>query len=365
MTASTTTATLQDDMELDIKAPVATANSNKKPHEKSGLILGEETEGVNQILPHRNKWAWELYLTGAANNWMPNEVPMVKDLQSWKARDVLSEDERLVIKRCLGFFAGSESLVSNNLMALAKWITDPECRQYMARQMYEECLHNHTIVYICDALDLDVGEVYEAYANIPAIKAKDDFLMRSTANLNDPHFETRTLAGKKALFKAAYIYWIICEGTFFFSGFAMLLSMSNKIPGIAEQIQYTLRDESIHIQFGTTLLNTMKQQYPDIWDAQMEAELTDLMQEAVDLEISYAKDVLPRGILGLNADMFVDYMQYIANRRMEKLNMSFRYPKDRNPFPWLAEKIDIQKQKNFFETKVTDYQHEAVLKDDF
>src|SRR5690606_15377830 len=268
-------------------------------------------------------------------------------------------------KRCLGFFAGSESLVSNNLMALAKWITDPECRQYMARQMYEECLHNHTIVYICDALDLDIAEVYEAYANIPAIKAKDDFLMRSTANLNDPHFETRTVEGKKNLFIAAYIYWIICEGTFFFSGFAMLLSMSNKIPGIAEQIQYTLRDESIHIQFGTMLLNKIKEQYPEVWDKEMEARLTKIMQEAVELEIQYAKDVLPRGILGLNADMFVDYMQHIANRRMEGLGMSFRYPKDRNPFPWLAEKIDMKKQKNFFETKVTDYQHEAVLSDDF
>lgn len=360
---NTASVALADD--LDNATSSSMANDNAKKLVKSGAILGEETEGVNQILPHRNKWAWDLYLTGAANNWMPTEVPMVKDLQSWKSRDVLSEDERLVIKRCLGFFAGSESLVSNNLMALAKWITDPECRQYMARQMYEECLHNHTIVYICDALDLDINEVYEAYATIPAIKAKDDFLMRSTANLNDPSFETKTTQGKKNLFVAAYIYWIICEGTFFFSGFAMLLSMSNKIPGIAEQIQYTLRDESIHIQFGTTLLNKIKEQYPEIWDKEMEDKLTSIMKEAVELEIAYAKDVLPRGILGLNADMFVDYMQYIANRRMEGLGMSFRYPKDRNPFPWLAEKIDMKKQKNFFETKVTDYQHEAVLSDDF
>jgi ribonucleoside-diphosphate reductase beta chain len=364
-------------MENDMAPPVSTtlektavatdarANDNSKKLQKSGAILGDETEGVNQILPHRNKWAWDLYITGAMNNWMPTEVPMVKDLQSWKAKDVLSDDERLVIKRCLGFFAGSESLVSNNLMALAKWITDPECRQYMARQMYEECLHNHTIVYICDALDLDIKEVYEAYVNIPAIKDKDDFLMRSTANLNDPSFETKTTEGKKALFVAAYIYWIICEGTFFFSGFAMLLSMSTKIPGIAEQIQYTLRDESIHIKFGTTLLNKIKEQYPEVWDKDMEEKLVRIMKEAVELEIQYAKDVLPRGILGLNADMFVDYMQYIANRRLEALNINFRYPKDRNPFPWLAEKIDIQKQKNFFETKVTDYQHEAVLKDDF
>lgn len=341
------------------------AVARKEPKGKTGELLGSETEGVNQILPHRNKWAWDLYIKGAANNWMPTEIPMVKDVHSWKTKDVLTDDERLVIKRCLGFFAGSESLVANNLTVLAKYITDPECRQYMARQMYEECLHNHTIVYICDALDLDIDEVYQAYESIPAIKAKDDYLMRTTSKINDSDFNTQTDEGKRELFKAAFTYWVICEGTFFFSGFAMLLSMSNKIPGIAEQIQYTLRDESLHIQFGTTLLNTLKKQYPQIWTSELEAELTEMMKEAVKLEVAYAKDVLPRGILGLSADMFVDYMQHIANRRMEALGMGFRYEKDTNPFPWMAEKIDIKKQKNFFETRVTDYQSEAVLEDDF
>lgn len=333
--------------------------------QKTGELLGDETEGVNQILPHRNKWAWDLYLKGAANNWMPTEIPMVKDISSWKSKDVLTDDERLVIKRCLGFFAGSESLVSNNLMVLAKWITDPECRQYMARQMYEECLHNHTVVYICDALDLDVNEVYEAYMTIPAIKAKDDFLMKTTGHINKEGFNTHTIEGKRDLLRDAFTYWIICEGTFFYSGFAMLLSMSNKIPGIAEQIQYTLRDETLHIQFGTTVINTIRKQYPEIWNDEIEEEFTEMMKEAVKLEIDYAKDVLPRGILGLSADMFVDYMQFIANRRLESLGMKFRYDKDKNPFPWMAEKIDIKKQKNFFETRVTEYQSEGMLSDDF
>jgi ribonucleoside-diphosphate reductase beta chain len=368
---------LDDDMEprkdtdgiqpsVELKGPKTAAGTpENKKMQKTGELLGDETEGVNQILPHRHKWAWELYEQGAANNWMPTEIPMTADIQAWKSNDVLTEDERLVIKRCLGFFAGSESLVANNLMTLAKWITDPECRQYMARQMYEECLHNHTIVYICDSLDLDIREVYEAYESIPAIKAKDDFLMETTADLNRSDFDTSTLEGKRELFRAAFTYWIVCEGTFFYSGFAMLLSLSEKIPGIAEQIQYTLRDESLHIKFGSNLLNKLKEQYPEIWSEDFEAELTEQLKKAVDLEIAYAQDVLPRGILGLSAEMFVDYMQFIANRRLEALNMSFRYEKDKNPFPWLAEKVDIRKQKNFFETKVTDYQSEGVLDDDF
>ena len=331
---------------------------------KTGEIFGKETAGVNQILPHVNSWAWDLYRKGKNNNWNPEEVPMTKDIQNWKS-DALNDDERLIIKRCLGFFAGSESLVGNNLFTLFKYITDPECRQFMARQMYEECLHNDTIVYICDSLDLDINEVYEAYENIPAIKAKDDFLMKVTSDLNRSDFDTDSAEGKREATKAAFLYYIVCEGTFFYSGFAMLLALSEKIPGIAEQIQYTLRDESIHIQFGTSVLNKIKEQYPDIWNSDFEKELTGLLQEAVKLEIDYAKEVLPTGILGLNADMFVDYMEFIANRRLEGLGMSFRYDSNKNPFPWLSETIDLDKQKNFFETKVTEYQNAGALDDDF
>jgi len=290
---------------------------------------------------------------------------MTKDIQNWRGDGVLSDDERLVIKRCLGFFAGSESLVGNNLFTMFKYVTDPECRQYMARQMYEECLHNDTIVYICDSLDLDINEVYEAYESVPSIKAKDDFLMTITKDLAANPVDPETPEGVREIIKAAFIYWIVCEGTFFFSGFAMLLSMSEKIPGVSEQIQYTLRDESIHIKFGTTLLNKIKEQHADVWNEELENELTGYLQDAVKLEIEYAKDVLPRGILGLNADMFVQYMQFIANRRLEALGMKFRYDSDKNPFPFLSETIDLDKQKNFFETKVTAYQNSGALDDDF
>lgn len=328
-------------------------------------ILGAETAGVNQILPHTNKWAWDLYKLGKNNNWTPEEVPMVKDVQNWKKDDVLSDDERLLIKRCLGFFAGSESLVGNNLFTMFRYVTDPECRQYMSRQMYEECLHNDTIVYICDSLDLDINEVYKAYETIPSIKAKDDYLMKITSDLATNPVDNQTPEGVREIIKAAFIFWIVCEGTFFFSGFAMLLALSEKIPGIAEQIQYTLRDESLHIKFGTNLLNKIREQHPDVWDDKLDQELTDYLKNAVELEVKYAKDILPKGILGLNADMFVDYMQHIANRRLEGLNMPFRYDKDVNPFPWLSETIDLSKQKNFFETKVTDYQNAGALDDDF
>lgn len=332
---------------------------------KDGKLLGEDTAGVNQILPHVNKWAWDLYKKGKNNNWMPEEIPMTKDIQNWKSDTVLSDDERLLIKRCLGFFAGSESLVGNNLFVLFKHITDPECRQYMARQMYEECLHNDTVVYICDSLDLDISEVYEAYQTVPSIKAKDDFLMSITKNLNDITVSNKTDEDIEEVIKAAFMYWIVCEGTFFFSGFAMLLAMSDKIPGITEQIQYTLRDETIHIQFGTEVINQLKNQHANVWTTELQLELIDYVKTAVDLEIQYAKDVLPTGILGLNSDMFIDYMQFIANRRLSAVGLPFEYENASNPFPWLSETIDLSKQKNFFETKVTEYQNAGALADDF
>lgn len=328
-------------------------------------LLGAEVAGVNQILPLYYKWAWQSYLDGAANNWMPTEVSMQKDIEQWKSDKVLSEEERLVIKRCLGFFAGSESLVANNLLlSVHKWVTNPECRQYILRQAYEEALHNHTVVYVCDSLNLDIAEIYEAYQNIPSIKAKDDFLMSITSDISRPDFNTSTDEGKREFLRNILSYYIICEGIMFYSGFAMLLSFGrqNKMPGIAEQIQYTLRDESLHIRFGVNLINTIKEEYPQVWTQEFEQETIGHIKRAVELEIAYAQDVLPSGVLGLNANMFIDYVKYIGNRRLESIGLNFRYEDaTANPFPWMSEVIDLNKEKNFFETRVTEYQTGGTL----
>ena len=333
---------------------------------KDTKIISDKVATVNQILPHVNKWAWDLFIDGAANNWMPTEISMAKDIEQWRG-DSLSEDERLVVKRCLGFFAGSESLVANNLLlSVFKYVTDPECRQYILRQAYEESLHNLTVVYVCDSLSLDISEVYEAYSSIPSIKAKDDFLMNISTDINRPDFNINTIEGKREFLRNLIIYYIICEGIFFFSGFAMLLSFNrqNKLPGTGEQIQYTLRDESLHIQFGTNLINKIREDEPKLWTKAFEKETMEHIDTAMELELAYARDVLPNGILGLNSDMFIDYVQYIANRRLENLGLPTIYEDAKNPFPWMSEIIDLEKCKNFFETRVTEYSV-GNLVDDF
>ena len=212
-----------------------------------------------------------------------------------------------------------------------------------------------------------VKEVFNAYETIPSIKAKDDFLMGITSDISRPEFDPKTKAGKQEILRNLLTYYIVCEGTFFFSGFAMLLALGrqNKLQGVSDQIKYTLRDESSHIAFGTYVINTIIEQNPSIWTKSIQSEFIDHIKNAVQLEINYARDVLPTGILGLNAEMFIDYMHYIGNRRLEAIGVDFRFPSDKNPFPWLGEVVDVQAMGNFFERRVREYQQSGSLEDDF
>ena len=335
--------------------------------DKRGNLLSTNHAGVNRILPHKHEFAWDLFRKSCANNWMPTEISMQEDIQQWKHGEI-TDDEKLLVKRCLGFFAGSESLVGNNLLLSAfRFITDAECRQYILRQAFEESLHNLTIVYVCDSLDLDIDEVFTAYETIPSIKAKDDFLIEITSDISRPDFDASTKDGKQEVLRNLLTYYIVCEGTFFFSGFAMLLALGrqNKLQGVSDQIKYTLRDESSHILFGTYLINTIIDQNPSIWTKSVQTEFIEHIKKAVDLEIAYAHDVLPTGILGLNAEMFVEYMHYIGNRRLEAIGLNYRFPSDQNPFPWLGEVVDVQAMGNFFERRGREYQQSGSLEDDF
>lgn len=317
---------------------------------------------VNQLMPLKYKWAWEHYLNGCANHWMPTEVPMGKDIELWKSKD-LSADERLVIMRNLGFFSTAESLVGNNIvLAIFKHVTNPEVRQYLLRQSFEEAIHTHTFHYIVESLALDQGEVFNMYNEINTIHAKDQFEMVLTEDILKPDFNTETKEGAQKFLENLIGYYIIMEGIFFYSGFVMILSFlrQNKMTGIGEQFQYILRDETIHLNFGIDLINGIKEENPDLWTPKFQAHIIDLVKQAVELEYSYAKDCLPRGILGLTSPMFREYVQYIADRRLERIGLKPLY-KSKNPFPWMSETIDLGKEKNFFETRVTEYQSSSSL----
>jgi ribonucleoside-diphosphate reductase beta chain len=344
-------------------------NSDLSGNSNNGRIQASEKRlincnqvDVNQLMPLKYKWAWEHYLNGCNNNWLPSEVPMAKDIELWKS-DKLSQDERLVIMRNLGFFSTAESLVGNNIvLAIFKHVTNPECRQYLLRQAFEEAVHTHTFHYIVESLSLNQGEIFNMYREIPTITRKDDFEMKLTEKICDPDFSTVTFEGAQDFLKNLIGYYVIMEGIFFYSGFVMILSFhrQNKMTGIGEQFQYILRDETIHLNFGIDLINSIKEENPELWTADFQNQILELIREAVELEYSYACDCLPRGILGLSAPMFREYVQYIADRRLERIGLKSQYG-SKNPFPWMSETIDLGKEKNFFETRVTEYQTAAAL----
>ena len=337
-------------------APVASHSSAEK------RLINAANVDVNQLLPLKYGWAWEHYINGCSNHWMPTEVPMARDIELWKSGQ-LSPDERLVILRNLGFFSTAESLVGNNLvLAIFKHVTNAECRQYLLRQAFEEAIHTHTFLYIVDSLGLNEREVFNMYREIPTIARKDEFEMQLTADVLDPHFSTETFKGAQKFLENLIGYYIIMEGIFFYTGFVMMLSFlrQNRMTGVGEQFQYILRDETIHLNFGVDLINGIKGENPQLWTHEFQSHIIGKVREAVELELDYARDCLPRGILGLNAALFEDYLGYIADRRLERIGLPAQYG-TKNPFPWMGETMDLPKEKNFFETRVTEYQTSGAL----
>ncbi len=349
--------------ELDAQAKAAEgAGVDKRVKAGEKRLINCNQVDVNQLMPLKYKWAWEHYLNGCANHWMPTEVPMAKDIELWKSND-LSADEKRVIMRNLGFFSTAESLVGNNIvLAIFKHVTNPEVRQYLLRQSFEEAIHTHTFLYIVESLNLDQGEVFNMYNEINTIHEKDNFEMDLTSDILKPDFNTNTPDGAKKFLENLIGYYIIMEGIFFYSGFVMILSFhrQNKMTGIGEQFQYILRDETIHLNFGIDLINGIKEENPDLWSLEFQSQIIEKVKQAVELEIKYAEDCLPRGILGLTAPMFREYVQHIADRRLERIGLKAIY-RSKNPFPWMSETIDLGKEKNFFETRVTEYQSSSAL----
>ncbi|MDT8399598.1 MAG: ribonucleotide-diphosphate reductase subunit beta [Pseudomonadales bacterium] len=320
---------------------------------------------LNQLVPFKYDWAWQKYLDGCANHWMPQEINMNADIALWKQREGgLSDDERLIVKRNLGFFATADSLVANNLvLAVYRLITNPECRQYILRQAFEEAIHTHAYQYCIESLGMDEGEIFNMYHEVPSVAKKASWGLKYTRQLSDPTFTTGTEAKDRALLKNLIAFYCCLEGIFFYCGFTQILSMGrrNKMTGTSEQFQYILRDESMHLNFGIDMINQIKFENPRLWNETMKQEATQMILEATQLEIDYARDTMPRGVLGMNAAMMEDYLKFIANRRLVQLGLPEQFVGAQNPFPWMSEIMDLRKEKNFFETRVIEYQTGGAL----
>jgi ribonucleoside-diphosphate reductase beta chain len=363
------TRTLNDGAAAPVAAPAvaqttsAAATSTRRVTAADKRIINGQTD-VNQLVPFKYKWAWEKYLATCANHWMPQEVNMTRDIALWKDPNGLSDDERRLVMRNLGFFVTADSLAANNIvLGTYRHITAPECRQFLLRQAFEEAIHTHAYQYIVESLGLDEGEIFNAYHEVKSIRDKDEFLIPFIDAIMDPNFHTGTLQTDQTLLKSLIVFACLMEGLFFYVGFTQILALGrqNKMTGAAEQYQYILRDESMHCNFGIDLINQIKLENPQLWTSEFKEEIKGLFMHAVELEYRYAEDTMPRGVLGLNASMFKGYLRYIANRRATQIGLDALFPNEENPFPWMSEMIDLKKERNFFETRVIEYQSGGAL----
>ncbi|MBT3412301.1 MAG: ribonucleotide-diphosphate reductase subunit beta [Halieaceae bacterium] len=319
---------------------------------------------LNQLVPLKYDWAWQKYLDGCANHWMPQEINMTADVATWKSADGLSDDERRIVMRSLGYFSTADSLVANNLvLALYRLITNPECRQYLLRQAFEEAIHTHAYQYCIESLGMDEGEVFNMYREVPSVAAKASWSLSHTHSLSDPTFNTGTQETDQELLRNLIGFYAVTEGIFFYCGFTQILSMGrrNKMTGVAEQFQYILRDESMHLNFGIDVINQIKLENPNLWTETFQQEVIQMILEGTEIEIQYARDTMPRGVLGMNAAIMEEYLHFIANRRLSQLGLPEQFAGAQNPFPWMSEIMDLRKEKNFFETRVIEYQTGGAL----
>ncbi len=323
---------------------------------KRRVINGGDAD-VMQLYPMRHTFAWEAYNIGNANHWLPTEISMQKDIEQWKHPTLLSQDERQAFETVLGFFTTADSIAANNVvLALYKHVTSPEVRMYLLRQGYEEANHTHSYQYIVESLGMDESKIFNMYREIDAIYSKDNLILALNDGIFDPAFKTGTFENDQKFLENWIAFALIMEGIFFYSSFAVMFGFQrqNKLTGSAEQIQYIMRDESQHLNFGINIINAIKEEQPELWTKEFQDHIVDLVRRAVVLEYTFAIEVFPKGIFGMNAAGFKQYIEHIADRRLERIGLPAQYNVE-NPFPWMSEAIDLSKEKNFFETRVTEY----------
>lgn len=342
--------------------PIIKRNAARVDINQRKIINGKDAD-VIQLWPMKHTFAWDAYNTGNANHWLPTEISMQLDIEQWRGTAALSDDERKAFETVLGFFTTADSIAANNIvLGMYKHITSPEVRMYLLRQGYEEAVHTQAYQYIVESLGLDGSKIFNMYREIDAIYNKDEFILSFNEGIFDPEFKTGTFENDQKFLENWIVFSVILEGIFFYSSFAVMFGFQrlHKLTGSAEQIQYIMRDESMHLNFGIEVINTIKEEQPELWTKEFVERIKALVDKAVKLEYTFATEVFPKGIFGLNAEGFKQYIEYIADRRLTRIGIEPMYG-SQNPFPWMSEAVDLSKEKNFFETRVTEYKVGGTL----
>ena len=325
------------------------------------IINGRQTMTFN-LLPLKYQWAYDLYRVMKANHWEPEDIQMQKDVEQWRSNEI-TQNERWIIMMAIGYFSAAEGIVGDNIQHVVReLVTAPELKLVLGRHAHEENIHADSLLYMISSLGINPHECEAMFEQIPTIVKKNEFVTRHSNALRRD-LDLTLPENKITLAKNIFVFGQCMEGTQFYGLFGMVLSLyrQNKFPGIGQMFRYTLRDESNHIEVFRSLFMDLVDENPEIWTAEFRQELVDTMREAVALEKEFIRDCLPVNAVGLSADEFERYIDYIADRRLAGCGLPPLNPGIANPLPWLAEMMDIRKEQNFFEGKVTDYQKASAL----
>jgi len=326
------------------------------------VVGGRETMTFN-LLPLRYGWAYELYRTMKANHWEPEDVPMQRDVEQWRSASALTEIDRWIVRMGIGYFSAAEGIVGDNVMHVVRQlVTASELKLVLGRHVHEENIHADSLLYMISSLAIDPYECEAMFADVATIADKNAFVtkisrgLRRDLDMGDP--ESRRLLARNV-----FVFGQCMEGVQFYGLFGMILSLyrQGKLPGIGTMFRYTLRDESNHIELFRRLLLEIVAESPGLWTASFREELRELMREAVELERRFIADCLPADAVGLSAAEFSRYIDHIADRRLRGVGLEPLAGGTENPLPWLAELMDVRKEQNFFEGRVTEYQRASSL----
>jgi ribonucleoside-diphosphate reductase beta chain len=298
-----------------------------------------------------------------ANHWEPEDIPMQRDAEQWRSDSALSDIDRWIVRMGIGYFSAAEGIVGDNIQHVVReLVTASELKLVLGRHAHEENIHADSLLYMISSLGIDPHECEAMFDDIETIRKKNEFVTRVSRSLRRD-IDLTQLENKQLLAKNIFVFGQCMEGTQFYGLFAMILSLyrQGKLTGIGTMFRYTLRDESNHIEVFRNLFLGLIEENPDVWTPAFQQELSDLMEEAVTLEKAFIRDCLPIAGLGLSADEFEQYIDFIADRRLESVGLNPLNQGITNPLPWLAELMDIKKEQNFFEGRVTEYQKSSSL----
>lgn len=324
------------------------------------VINGVRTYAFN-LLPLKYEWAYDLYKKMKANHWEPEDIPMHKDVAQWKSVD-LSDIERWIIKMAIGYFSAAEGIVGDNIIHVVReLVTASELKIVLGRHAHEENIHADSLVYMISSLGIDPYECEAMFLDIETIRKKNEFVTKISERLRRD-LDMTLLENKKLLAKNIFAFGQVMEGTQFYGLFGMVLALYRlgKFPGIGQMFRYTMRDESNHIELFRRLLLELVNENPEVWDDEFRSELIKIMQTGVELEIEFIEDCLPLPAVGLKKEEFIEYIKYIADRRLIGVGLEPIYYAQ-NTLPWLSELMDIRKEQNFFEGRVTEYRKASAL----